>query len=778
MRLKSSNFAVAISLCCLLQITSGAQKPAELKVSPFDLNQVRLLDGPFKHATELNKTYLLRLEPDRLLAWFRKEAGLQPKAPVYAGWESRGVAGHSLGHYLSACALMYRTTGDERLRERVNYIVAELEACQKANGNGYVAAIPEGKRVFAEVARGEIRSAGFDLNGSWVPLYTLHKLFAGLRDANHLAGNARALIVEKKLADWLEKTLSGLDHEQMQTVLRSEHGGMNEVLADLYVDTKDARYLALSRRFHHEAVLEPLSAGTDNLNGLHANTQIPKLIGLARRYDVAGDEKDRRTAEFFWERVTNHHSYVTGGNGLNEHFGPPDKLNDRLGTHTTETCNVYNMLKLTRHLFTWQAQARVADYYERALWNHILSSQHPGDGRVIYDLTLAMGGRKEYQTQFDSFTCCVGSGMETHAKYGADIYFRTNDSLFVNLFIASELNWTEKKLVVRQETKFPDEAATRLIFENAQPVKLKLRLRRPSWAGEGFAVSVNGKPLAVDAFAPSSYVEVERTWSRGDQVEIQLPMKLRLEAMPDNPRRAAVLYGPIVLAGELGTEDDPAARRFDFVPVLIDAARDPASWLKPVAGESLTFRTDGVGQPRDVKLFPFYRMHNKRYTVYWDFFTPEQWTQKRAEYEAAAERLRLLEARTVDFFQPGEMQPERDHGLRGEKMETGSFDDRKWRHASDGGWLSFILKSLAGEAQELHLTYWGGDGGNREFDILVDGQKIATQKLERNRPGMFYEEVYALPQALTRGKNSITVKLQAHPAKTAGGLYGARLVKK
>ncbi|MCP9494854.1 MAG: glycoside hydrolase family 127 protein [Pyrinomonadaceae bacterium MAG19_C2-C3] len=779
------SYCTIVTLLVLVSIQSvnvivaqvGNVRAETAKVKPFDLNQVRLLDGDFKRATELNKQYLLRLEPDRFLSWFRKEAGLPAKAPVYGGWESQGVAGQTLGHYLSACALMYRTTGDERFRRRINYIVDELEACQRANGNGYVAAIPEGKRIFAEIARGEIRSAGFDLNGGWVPFYTLHKLFAGLRDAKHLTGNAKAQTIAVNLADWLDKILANLNHEQMQMILRCEHGGMNEVLADIYADTGNARYLALSHRFHHEAVLKPLSEGKDILSGLHANTQIPKLVGLARRYELTGDREDRKAPEFFWSRVVNHHSYVTGGNGLNEHFGAPGKLNDRLGAHTTETCNVYNMLKLTGHLFTWSPQAHVADYYERALYNHILSSQHPTDGRVIYDLTLAMGGRKEYQTQFESFTCCVGSGMENHAKYASAIYFHTADSLFVNLFIPSELNWREKGLVLRQETNFPNKGLTTLTFTNRKPVRLKLRLRHPAWADEGFKVKINGKPFAASS-SPSSYLEIARTWSSGDRVEVTLPMKLRLEAMPDNPHRVAVLYGPIVLAGDLGAADDTAAARPDYVPALVNAGDAPASWLKEIEGEPLTFRTVGVGNPRDVTLRPFFRTHDRRYTVYWDTFSPAEWKEKQAQYKAELESLRLLESRTMDFFQPGEMQPERDHNFHGEKIETGTHSDRKWRHASDGGWFSFTLKSATSEPQELHVTYWGSDNTNRAFDILVGNQKIATERLENNRPDKFYDEVYSIPPELTAGKEIITVRFQAHPGNRAGGIYGVRLTKK
>ena len=770
------------TIVCWLGLTAtalgaGVQDVVPLQARPFELKDVRLLEGPFKHAQDLQQQWLLELEPDRLLAWFRKEAGLEPKAPVYGGWESRGVAGHCLGHYLTGCALMVQSTGDDRFRRRVDYIVDELAACQEANGNGYVAAIPEGKRVFAEVARGEIRSAGFDLNGSWVPFYTLHKLFAGLIDAYRLCGNEQALAVNKKLADWLDKTLSGLDHDQMQRILACEHGGMNEVLADLYADTGDERYLKLSRRFHHEFVLDPLTQQVDRLNGLHANTQIPKLVGLARRYELTGDENDRKAATFFWDRVVNHHSYCTGGHCINEHFGPPDTLNDRLGVNTTETCNVYNMLKLTRHLFMWEADAQVADFYERALYNHILSSHHPGDGRVIYNLTLEMGGYKRYQTKFDSFTCCVGTGMENHAKYGANIYFHTDEKLYVNLFTASELNWQAQGLKLRQETRFPDEPSTTLTIACKEPVELALCIRHPYWIKEGFGITVNGRPVSA-ASTPSSYAVVRRTWKDGDRIDVKLPMSLRLESMPDNPNRVAVLYGPIVLAGDLGLVDNPAATHPDFVPVLLTEGRPVDEWMEPVSEQPCVFRTQDVGRPHDVTMKPFFRTHERRYSIFWDLFTEAQWRARQAEYQAERERRRQMELATVDFFQPGEMQPERDHNLQGQRTEAGDAMGRKWRHAVDGGWFSFAMKVLPDEPMQLVCTFWGDDAGGRTFDILIDGKKLVTQMLEHNKPGTFYDETYPIPAALTQGKSRVTVRFQAHPGRTAGGLFGARMMKK
>ncbi len=770
--------SIVCSICVASVAWGGAvDEVVPLRAEPFELKDVRLLEGPFQHAQDLQGQWLLALEPDRLLAWFRKEAGLEPKAEVYGGWENRGVAGHCLGHYLSGCSLMYQATGEERFRQCVAYIVKELAACQEANGNGYVAAIPGGKKVFEEVSRGEIRSAGFDLNGSWVPLYTMHKLFAGLIDAYRLCDNEQALAVNRKLGDWLEKTFGGLSHEQMQKVLACEHGGMNEVLADLYAETGDERYLTLSRRFHHELVLEPLAQQVDRLNGLHANTQIPKLIGLARRYELTGDEKDRRAAAFFWDRVVNHHSYCTGGHCINEHFGPPDTLSDRLGVNTTETCNVYNMLKLTRHLFLWEADAKVADFYERALYNHILSSQHPEDGRVIYNLTLEMGGYKRYQTKFDSFTCCVGTGMENHAKYGANIYFHTDDRLYVNLFIASELDWRAKGLRLRQETRFPDEASTTLRLECEEPVELALCIRHPYWAEKGLAVSVNGERVSVES-TPSSYAVVRRTWQDGDRIDVELPMTLRLEAMLDNPKRVAVLYGPIVLAGDLGAVDDPEAVQPDFVPVFITEGRPVEEWVTSMGDAPLVFRTQGVGRPREVTMQPFFRTHDRRYSIFWDLFTEDQWQARQAEYQARLERQRQIEAATVDFFQPGEMQPERDHNFTGQRTETGEAMGRKWRHAVDGGRFSFTMKVLPDEPMHLVCTYWGSDAGGRIFDILIDGEKIATQRLENNRPGTFYDETYEIPAARTQGTSQVTVTFQAHRQSMAGGLYGARMMKK
>lgn len=749
---------------------------APLKAKPFTLFDVRLLDGPFKDGQDIAVKYLLSLEPDRFLANFRKESGLKPKAEQYPGWELRGVSGHSGGHYLSACSLAYATTGDRRFLDRINYMVAELAECQKANTNGYVAAIPEGKRVFAEVAAGNIRSAGFDLNGCWVPNYTLHKLMAGLRDAWRLAGNAQALEVEKGLADWMETVFGPLTDEQMQKIMVAEHGGLNETLADLYADTGDARYLKLSRKFHHKAILESLARGEDILPGKHANTQIPKLIGLAARYELAGDPADRAAANFFWDRVVHQHSYVTGGHCDHEHFGEPGKLNDRLSDDTTETCNVYNMLKLTRYVFGWNPDAGVADFYERALLNHIRATQHP-DGRVIYNLTLKPGGCKHYQALYDGWTCCMGSGMENHVRYGDSIYFHDDaGGLWVNLFIASELNWQQRGVVLRQQTAWPYSDRTVLTFTCKKPVELALRLRHPHWAKNGVQISVNGKPVKVDT-RPSSYAEIRREWKTGDRVEMTFPMSLRTEAMPDNPKRIAVFYGPTLLAAKLGPVDDPQAGQPFYVPVLLAENRPVAGWVKPVSVPALAFRTEGVGRPADVDLVPFFSLHDRRYAVFLDLYTPGDYAKREGELRAEREREAKLAARTLDLLRVGEMQPERDHNLQGQNTSAGESMGRKWRHATDGGWFAFEMKTDPAQPNEFVCTYWGGETGQRNFDILVDGAKVATQRLLNDKPGQFFDKTYPIPAGLTKGKSKVVVKLQAQPGNWAGGLFGARMLK-
>ena len=741
---------------------------------PFALEEVRLLDSPFKHAMEKQGEYLLHLDPDRMLSGFLSESGLEPKAEPYWGWERMTIAGHSLGHWLSGLALMYASTGDERYKERAAYIVDELERCQKAVGNGYVAAIPNGLKIMEEVGAGTIRSRGFDLNGLWVPWYTLHKQLAGLLDVQRYMGNEKALEVAKGLGDWSVDITAELNEEQFQLMLACEFGGMNEVLAELYARTGDEKYLRLARRFYHNAVLDPLARGEDNLPGKHANTQFPKIIGQARLYALEGKAEDREISDFFWNTVVNHHTYVTGGNSNHEYFGPPDQLNDRLSANTAESCNVYNMLKLTRHLFAWSADARLADYYERALYNHILGSINPDDGMTTYFIPLQSGERKTYSNFYHSFSCCHGSGMENHAKYGDSIYFQDDAGLIVNLFIPSVLTWKDRGLTVRQETGYPFEATTRLALECAEPVEMTLRIRHPYWAVEGLKVQVNGSDVEADS-EPQSYLALRREWKSGDRIEVTFPMGPRVWPMPDNPNRAAVLWGGMALAGDLGPGDGEPIAPWD-IPVLVTGGKPVSEWLTPVDLAKLQFRTVGVGKPEDVTLIPFFQTHHRRYVVYWDFFNEEEVAGREAERQAELRRQQELADRTIDHLRIGEMQPERDHNLTGERTSAGDLGARKWRHATNGGWFSFEMAVDPARPMALMCQYWGGDGGGREFDILIDGEVIATQVLNNNQPGEFFDVLYPIPEALVAGKEKVTVRFQAKPDRTAGGVFDCRMM--
>lgn len=757
------------------------------RVQPFDLADVTLLPSPFQAAMGRDTAYLLSLDPDRLLHNFRTEAGLTPKAPIYGGWENSGVAGHILGHYLSALSMQYRATHDPRIKTRVDYIVGELALCQEKNGKGYVSAIPGGKAMFADVAAGH----GDGVHRGWVPWYTMHKLFAGLRDAYLYTGNAQAKGVLVKLSDWAVDTTRNLSDAQWQVMLEQEHGGMNEVLADVYALTGAPKYLALSRKFYQKSVLDPLTQREDRLAGLHGNTQIPKVIGLARLYELTGDPKDRTAAEYFWDRVVHTRTYAIGANTDGEHFDAPGQLSHHLSPVTAETCNTYNMLKLTRHLFEWTPSAEYADFYERALYNHILASQDPVRGMMTYYVSLKPGHFKTYSSPTESFWCCVGTGMENHVKYGDSIYFHDDKSLYVNLFIPSVLRWHAKGLTVRQETRFPDRNTTRLTLTCMKPTALALRVRYPSWA-HGMTVSVNGQAQPVTA-PPGSYATLARVWKSGDRLDITLPMRLHQVAMPDDPTKVAILYGPLVLAGQLGNEgltppipyaanDQGAYFRVSDprVPVLVTANAPLDSWLKPVSGQPLTFRTVGAGRPNDVTLKPFYSTYFGRYTVYWDTFTPAAWQAREADYQAAQERTRILEARTVDEMRPGEQQPEHDHALQSEKSTTGDGPDGggHWRDARDGGWFSFDLKTLPDTPQDLVCTYWGSEAGSRAFDILVDGVKIAAQTLHEDKPGQYFDVVTPIPAEMVAGKSKVRVRFQAHPGAMAGGLFGCRVVRR
>lgn len=750
----------------------------DIQAYAFNLKDVRLLEGsPFKNAMDKDAAYLLLIKPNRLLHRFYKNAGLAVKGDVYGGWESEGLSGHTLGHYLSACAMMYASTGDKRFKEKVDYIINELAACQKARGTGYVGAIPNEDSIFGKVAKGEIKTGGFDLNGGWSPWYTVHKVMAGLFDAYMHCDNKQALVVLKGMADWAANTLKNLSPELLQKMLKCEYGGMNDLLANLYAVTGEKKYLDLSYKFYDDFVMVPLSKRIDPMPGKHSNTNVPKAIGSAAQYELTGKETDKTIASFFWETMVNHHSYVIGGNSNYEYCGEEDKLNDRLSDNTSETCNTYNMLKLTRHLFSWAPNRTYGDFYERALYNHILSSQNPETGMMCYFVPLRMGTQKVFSDSFNTFTCCVGSGMENHSKYGEGIYYEGKDgSLFVNLFIPSELKWKDKGVIIKQETGYPEKINSSFIITTKKPVAFAIKIRKPWWAKNNFIISINESKSSSSTTDKDGFIVINRTWTNNDRLSVSIPMSLYTESMPDNPNRIAFLYGPLVLAGQLGnTMPDPVYG----VPVLLTDNKNVNDWVKPVSNEALSFQVDGVGKPFDVKLIPFYKTYKNYYSVYWDYFTSEQWLSRQEEYEKEKKDQKEIESRTIDNFRIGEMQPERDHNLTaGERSYVSDALGVNGREARKESYFSFEMKVLPkeGTGNSLLLTYIGDDK-DRKFDIIVNGRKIATEEWNGGTTGKFYNKSYLLPGELIEHSEKITVRIEANYGKTAGRVFNARTIK-
>lgn len=753
-------------IAALLAMTL-ATIPSNPVAEPFPLSSVRVTGGPFAAAEKRCANYLLEIEPDRLLSSFRKNAGLEPKAKIYGGWENSGLAGHSLGHYLTALSQEYAATKDARYKEKIDYVVSELKVCQDNRADGYIAAMPDGDRVWSEVKRGEIRSGGFDLNGLWSPWYTHHKVLAGLLDANKLAGSKVALAVAKKFADWAIDTTQILTPELWEKMLACEYGGMNDSLAELYSRTKEQKYLDLARKFYDHRVLDPLAKGEDSLPGRHSNTQIPKLIGLARLYELTGQSKDKATAQFFWNTVVHHHTYAIGGNSNHEYFGPADKLSDRLSTNTCETCNTYNMLKLTRHLFMWEPKAEYADFYERAHLNHILASQNPDNGMMTYFMPLSSGARRSYSNRFNDWTCCHGSGMENHTKHADSIYFHSGkERLYVNLFIPSELEWEGAKL--KLSTEYPADGKVMLAIESGRSRTYEMAVRHPGWLADAVVFKVNGKEVAQSE-KPGAYALIKRTWKAGDKLEFELPLHLRTEAMPDNPKQVAVLYGPLVLAADLGSGADTPR-----IPVLVTESKSVESWLQRT-GSAVEFRSNGIGRPEDLTFRPFYASSKNRYAVYFGLFTQSEWEKSEADYRAEEARVRDLEARTIDYVRIGEMQPERDHKLKSERNDVRSSDGRSFRSPLAGGWFEFELKTDPATECDLVVSYWGNERMRPDFEILVDGDKVADEDLKGRPTNRFFDVTYKLPKA-TGG--TLVIRFQAKPGKTGGSVCGARLVRR
>ena len=797
--------ATSLILAFILS-TSLAKAQNAPQVSYFPLQNVKLLDSPFLQAQQTDLHYILALNPDRLLAPFLREAGLTPKAPSYTNWENTGLDGHIGGHYISALSMMYAATGDTAVYNRLNYMLDELHRAQQAVGTGFIGGTPGSLQLWKEIKTGNIRAGGFDLNGKWVPLYNIHKTYAGLRDAYLYAGSelARQMLID--FTDWMIDITSGLSDEQMQDMLRSEHGGLNETFADVAEITGDKKYLELARRFSHKIILDPLIKDEDRLTGMHANTQIPKVIGYKRVAELSQNDEDwnhaaewDHAARFFWNTVVNHRSVCIGGNSVREHFHPTDNFTSMLNdVQGPETCNTYNMLRLTKMLYqnsqnpynANELDPNYVNYYERALYNHILASQEPDKGGFVYFTPMRPGHYRVYSQPETSMWCCVGSGLENHTKYGEFIYAHQKDTLYVNLFIPSQLTWKEQGLTLTQETRFPDDGKVTLRIDEAPKKQQTLAIRMPEWANQSksYYVKINGKRKVIITGKGSHYLHFSRKWKKGDVVTFNLPMRVSVEQIPDKKDYYAFSYGPIVLAASTGTEhldglyaDDSRGGHIAHgkqiplqeVPALIGTPDSIRNSIHKNNGNRLSFSFNGnvyPAQNKPLELVPFFRLHNTRYAVYFRQASEEQFKAIQKEMAMAEQKATELANQTIDLIFPGEQQPESDHSIQYEQAETGTDNDRHFRRAK--GWFSYHLK-VKKEASRLMITIRKND--RNKVTILLNNEKLTVHPAisETDKDG-FITLSYLLPRKLSTG--SCPIRFVPDGTEWTPAIYEIRLL--
>lgn len=777
----------------------GVVAQDKLYKDEFPLGDITLLDGPLKHARDLNVQVLLKYDCDRMLAPYRKEAGLQPRKPSYPNWD--GLDGHVGGHYLSALAIN-AATGNEECRKRMEYMISELQLVLDANNqrpeawcHNYIGGVPNSAKMWTAFSKGDFGP----YFGTWAPFYNIHKMYAGLRDAWLYCGNEQAKNLFLKFCDWAVDITRDLNDEQMEKMLGNEHGGMNEVLADAYAITGEQKYLDCARRFSHRMLLVPLENGKDCLDNMHANTQIPKVIGYQRIAELAHDVQYHNASEYFWEIVTRQRSLALGGNSRREHFPTKenciDYINDIDGP---ESCNTYNMLKLTEDLNRVKPNGMYGDFYETAMFNHILSAQHPQHGGYVYFTSARPRHYRNYSAPNEAMWCCVGTGMEDHGKYGQFVWTHDkgvkaeDDALYVNLFVASELNWKDRKMVIRQQTAFPY-AETSVVEVAKGKGTFILKVRKPSWC-ENF--TVKGVGFDADSYEENGFVCMKRKWKKGDQVKISMPMHAYIKPMINVPQYVAIMYGPILLGMKTGTEDmrgliadDSRFGQYaggkklalDEAPILLPKHLDDiAKNLKPVPGKPLHFKlATHMENTIDGELQPFFEIHDSRYMMYWlalgenDY---KAYMQKLADEEKARQ---ALEARTVDKVNPGEQQPETDHRMETDDSNKGNTEGIFFRDAKNGHYFSYLMQTKGETNLSLQLKFWGQDEWRTsEFDIYVNDKLLCSvNNSHRWRTTQFKTVDYAIPSEFVKGKKEIRVKFVAHKGKQVGQIYGVRLVK-
>ena len=777
----------------------GVVAQDKLYKDEFPLGDITLLDGPLKHARDLNVQVLLKYDCDRMLAPYRKEAGLQPRKPSYPNWD--GLDGHVGGHYLSALSIN-AATGNEECRKRMEYMISELQLVLDANNqrheawcHNYIGGVPNSAKMWTAFSKGDFGP----YFGTWAPFYNIHKMYAGLRDAWLYCGNEQAKNLFLKFCDWAVDITRDLNDEQMEKMLGNEHGGMNEVLADAYAITGEQKYLDCARRFSHKLLLVPMEEGKDCLDNMHANTQIPKVIGYQRIAELAHDVQYHNASEYFWEIVTRQRSLALGGNSRREHFPTKenciDYINDIDGP---ESCNTYNMLKLTEDLNRVKPDGMYGDFYETAMFNHILSAQHPQHGGYVYFTPARPRHYRNYSAPNEAMWCCVGTGMEDHGKYGQFVWTHDkgvkaeDDALYVNLFVASELNWKDRKMVIRQQTAFPYAESSVVEVAKGKGTFI-LKVRKPSWC-ENF--TVKGVGFDADSYEENGFVCMKRKWKKGDQVKISMPMHAYIKPMINVPQYVAIMYGPILLGMKTGTEDmrgliadDSRFGQYaggkklalDEAPILLPKHLDDiAKDLKPVPGKPLHFKlATRMENAIDGELQPFFEIHDSRYMMYWlalgenDY---KAYMQKLADEEKARQ---ALEARTVDKVNPGEQQPETDHNMEADVTERGNTEGVFFRDARDGHFFSYLMQTKGETNLSLQLKFWGQDEWRTsEFDIYVNDKLLCSvNNSHRWRTTQFKTVDYAIPSEFVKGKKEIRVKFVAQKGKQVGQIYGVRLVK-
>ncbi|MDY5680900.1 MAG: glycoside hydrolase family 127 protein [Prevotella sp.] len=777
----------------------GVVAQDKLYKDEFPLGDITLLDGPLKHARDLNVQVLLKYDCDRMLAPYRKEAGLQPRKPSYPNWD--GLDGHVGGHYLTALAIN-AATGNEECRKRMEYMISELQLVLDANNqrheawcHNYIGGVPNSAKMWTAFSKGDFGP----YFGTWAPFYNIHKMYAGLRDAWLYCGNEQAKNLFLKFCDWAVDITRDLNDEQMERMLGNEHGGMNEVLADAYAITGEQKYMDCARRFSHKMLLVPLENGKDCLDNMHANTQIPKVIGYQRIAELAHDVQYHNASEYFWEIVTRQRSLAFGGNSRREHFPTKenciDYINDIDGP---ESCNTYNMLKLTEDLNRVKPNGMYGDFYETAMFNHILSAQHPQHGGYVYFTPARPRHYRNYSAPNKAMWCCVGTGMEDHGKYGQFVWTHDkgvkaeNDALYVNLFVASELNWKDRKMVIRQQTAFPY-AETSVVEVAKGKGTFILKVRKPSWCDD---FTVKGVGFDADSYEENGFVCIKRKWKKGDQVKISMPMHAYIKPMVNVPQYVAIMYGPIMLGMKTGNEDMRSLiaddSRFgqyaggkklalDKAPILLPKHLDDiAKDLKPIPGKPLHFKlATHMENAIEGELQPFFEIHDSRYMMYWlalgenDY---KAYMQKLADEEKARQ---ALENRTVDKVSPGEQQPETDHRMETDNSEKGNTEGVFFRDAKDGHYFSYLMQTKGETDLSLQLKFWGQDEWRTsEFDIYIDDRLMTSvNNSHRWRTTQFKTVDYAIPSELVKGKKEVRVKFVAHKGKQVGQIYGVRLVK-